>query len=62
MRHLYAYRVTYVIAALIVAGAMLFAWLRSHDVPPGQDDEQGTRGVAVAQALGVLPSDALGRT
>jgi hypothetical protein len=31
VRHIYAYRVTYVIAALIVAAAVLFAWLRSQE-------------------------------
>jgi len=34
MRHIYAYRVTYVIATLIVLGATVFAWLRSQDIPP----------------------------
>ncbi|MBS3933677.1 MAG: hypothetical protein KGZ35_04915 [Truepera sp.] len=31
MRNLYAYRATYLIAALIVAAAALFAWLRSQE-------------------------------
>ena len=39
MRHIYAYRATYLIATLIVLVAMLFAWLRSHDVPPLQQEE-----------------------
>lgn len=33
-RHIDAYRVTYVIATLIVLGATVFAWLRSQDIPP----------------------------
>lgn len=39
MRHIYAYRATYLIATLIVLVAMLFAWLRSQDVPPLQQEE-----------------------
>jgi hypothetical protein len=31
VRHLYVYRFTYLIAALLVAAAALFAWLRSQD-------------------------------
>lgn len=31
MRNFYAYRATYLIAALIVAAAALFAWLRSQE-------------------------------
>ena len=39
MRHIYAYRITYVLAALIVAAAVVFAWLRSRElvlVPEGE--------------------------
>jgi cytochrome c5 len=32
MRHLSTYRFTYMIAALLVAGCALFAWIRSHDI------------------------------
>jgi hypothetical protein len=28
VRHIYAYRVTYLIGAVIVGGALVFAWLR----------------------------------
>lgn len=41
MRHVYAYRATYLIATLIVVVAMLFAWLRSQDVPPAQQEGAG---------------------
>jgi hypothetical protein len=29
VRHIYAYRITYLIGALIVGGALVFAWMRS---------------------------------
>ena len=48
MRHIYAYRVTYLIAALIVLVAMLFAWLRSQDVPPPSEAGSGHHHVGAA--------------
>jgi hypothetical protein len=39
VRHIYAYRITYLLAALIVAAAVVFAWLRSRElvlVPEGE--------------------------
>ena len=48
MRHIYAYRVTYLIAALIVLVAMLFAWLRSQDVPPPSEAGLSHHHVAAA--------------
>ncbi|MFO7581924.1 hypothetical protein [Guyparkeria sp.] len=31
MRHIYASRITYLLAAMIIAAAVLFAWLRSQE-------------------------------
>lgn len=55
MRHIYAYRVTYFIAALIVLVAMLFAWLRSQDVPPAQQEGAGHRRPEVVRSAGYPP-------
>jgi redox-regulated HSP33 family molecular chaperone len=47
VRHVYAYRVTYLIAALIVAAAVLFAWLRSQEreVVPQSGGQESVREV-----------------
>ena len=32
MRHIYAYRITYIIAALLIAAAAFFAWIQSEEI------------------------------
>jgi hypothetical protein len=41
VRHIYAYRITYLLAALIVGAAVLFAWLRSREFVVVPEDKSG---------------------
>jgi hypothetical protein len=59
MRHIYAYRFTYLIAALLVLAAMLFAWLRSAE-RPAEAETGATPAAAFAVASPAQPSALMG--
>jgi hypothetical protein len=50
MRHIYAYRVFYLLAALIVGACALFAWIRSENIAIVPDSRNAVPNVRPAPA------------
>lgn len=50
MRHVYAYRVFYLLAALILGACALFAWIRSQDIAIGPESRNAVPNVHPAPA------------